>query len=288
MNDARRPRGGRGPRGGAERGRAPGKRSSGRHELERLLSKAGYCSRAQARELVLAGRVRVNGVVIVDPEAWFDLVRDRVTVDGAPLAPARTEGRRYLALHKPRGCVTTRSDPDGRATVYDLVADCGAWVVPVGRLDLDTSGLLLFTNDTQFADRVTSPDSHVPKTYLVDAAPRLTDDALARLARGVELADGPTRPAEVELVGHRGPTTRLRLTITEGRNRQVRRMVKAVGAKVERLERVAIGPLLLGDLERGRWRELDAREVEALLGASDAARAPERAARRARRSRDEE
>lgn len=253
-------------------GRAPGHRSSGCHELERLLSKAGYCSRAQARELVLAGRVRVNGVVILDPLAWFDLVRDAVVVDGRGIAPARTEGRRYLALHKPRGCVTTRSDPDGRATVYDLVADCGAWVVPVGRLDLDTSGLLLFTNDTQFADRVTSPDSHVPKTYLVEAEPRLADEALGALADGVLLTDGLTRPAQVELVGHRGPRTRFLLTITEGKNRQVRRMVKAVGAKVERLERVSIGPLELGDLERGRWRELHAREVAALIRAAEEAR----------------
>ncbi|MBK7877261.1 MAG: rRNA pseudouridine synthase [Planctomycetes bacterium] len=281
MNEGRRPprdsggpRGRRGGAGGGARGpgRTPGGRSSGRHELERLLSKAGFCSRAQARELVLAGRVRVNGVVIVDPEAWFDLVRDAVVVDGRAIAPARTEGRRYLALHKPRGCVTTRSDPDGRATVYDLVADCGAWVVPVGRLDLDTSGLLLFTNDTQFADRVTSPDSHVPKTYLVEAEPRLAQEALDALARGIELADGPTRPAEVELLGHRGPRTRFLLTITEGRNRQVRRMVKAVGAKVERLERVSIGPLELGELERGRWRELEPREVAALSRAADEAR----------------
>ncbi|MBI5362909.1 MAG: rRNA pseudouridine synthase [Planctomycetes bacterium] len=260
-------------------------RAGGRHELERLLSKAGACSRKVARAAIEAGRVRVNGVVIVDPLAWFDGRRDRIALDGAPLAPASKEGRRYLALNKPTGYVTTRSDPDGRPTVYDLVQDAGLWVVPVGRLDLETSGLLLMTNDTAFADRVTSPESHVPKTYQVDARPRLDDAALARLAEGVLLADGPTRTAAVELLGHKGPCTRFQLTLTEGRNRQVRRMVKAVGAKVERLERVAIGSLVLGALARGKWRELTEREVAALRRAGtepegQAVRAPARPRRK--------
>lgn len=254
-------------------GRGGGRRS-GAHELERLLSKAGVGSRAQARAWIVAGRVRVNGVVIVDPEAWFDGARDAIALDGKRVVLAKS---RYLALHKPTGHVTTRSDPDGRPTVYELVADAGAWVVPVGRLDLDTSGLLLLTNDTAFADLVTSPASHVEKTYVVDARPRLDDEALERLRRGVELHDGPTRPARVANVAHRGPTTRFELSITEGRNRQVRRMVKMVGSKVERLARVAIGPVELGDLARGRWRELDAREVQALRDAARTAESKRRA-----------
>lgn len=211
--------------------------------------------------------MRVNGVVIVDPLAWFDAERDVVTLDGKRV---ELGAPRYLALHKPRGYVTTRSDPDGRPTVYELVGDCGAWVVPVGRLDLETSGLLLFTNDTRFADLVTSPDSHVEKLYEVEAKPRLDASALERLRRGVVLHDGPTRPAKVEHLGERGPRTRFTIAITEGRNRQVRRMVREVGAKVERLVRRSIGPLELGELESGRWRELTAREVEALREAARA------------------
>lgn len=237
------------------------------HGLERLISKAGLGSRTQAREWIRAGRVRVNGVVIVDPEAWFDAARDEIRLDGRKLELAQ---RRYLALHKPRGYVTTRSDPDGRPTVYELVEDCGAWVVPVGRLDLETSGLLLFTNDTQFAELVTNPESHVEKLYEVEAGPRLSDAALERLRRGVTLHDGPTRPARVERLGERGPRTRFTIAISEGRNRQVRRMVKEVGAKVERLVRRSIGPLELGDLARGAWRELEPREVAELAAAARA------------------
>lgn len=252
--------------------RGRGDRRSGAHELERLLSKAGLGSRSQARAWIVAGRVRVNGVVIVDPEAWFDAARDAIELDGARVALAEPL---YVALHKPRGYVTTRSDPDGRPTVYELVDDAKAWLVPVGRLDLDTSGLLLLTNDTAFADLVTSPASHVAKTYVVDARPRLDEGALERLRNGVELpgdgSRGPTLPARVANVVHRGPTTRFELAITEGRNRQVRRMVKAVGSKVERLVRVAIGPVELGTLASGRWRVLDAREVRALRDAARAA-----------------
>jgi pseudouridine synthase len=256
-----------------------GGRKRGRHELERLLSKAGHCSRLQARALIAAGRVSVNGVVILDPLAWFD-ARDAIVVDGkalAGLARGRADtgakagsggvARRVLALHKPRGYVTTRSDPEGRPTVYDLVEGCGAWVVPVGRLDLDTSGLLLLTNDTVLADRVTSPASHVPKTYAVVARPALTEEGLAALARGLVLHDGPTRPAVVEIVAQGRTATRFSITITEGRNRQVRRMVKAAGSRVERLERRAIGPIELGGLARGAWRDLEPRELAELEAA---------------------
>jgi pseudouridine synthase len=217
---------------------------------------------------VRAGRVRVNGALILDPEAWFDPERDEFAVDGRPLA---RRVRLYVALHKPRGYMTTRSDPDGRPTVYDLLGQVDAWLVPVGRLDLDTSGLLLFTNDTQFADRVTSPDSHVPKTYRIEASPRLSAEAFARLERGLTLHDGPTRPARVDKIRQRGPASIFELTITEGRNRQVRRMVKEVGSRVEKLARIAIGPLALGTLASGAHRALTEAEVRALLAAADSA-----------------
>ncbi len=244
------------------------KRGSGseprRRGLERILSKFGVCSRAEARNLIRRGRVRVNGAVIVDPEAWFDPERDEIALDGRSV---RASKKLYYALHKPRGYITTRADPGGRLTVYELLGAIGAWVVPVGRLDLDTSGLLLFTNDTHFADLVSSPNSHVPKTYRVECSPRLDDEALARLARGVTLSDGPTRPAVVRDHAFRGPRSRFEITITEGRNRQVRRMVKEVGAKVEKLVRVSIGPLALGDLASGAVRPLADSEVEALVAA---------------------
>lgn len=235
----------------------------GARELERVLSKAGVCSRAQARAWIRAGRVRVNGARSLDPDARLDPERDVVTIDGRRL---RAQTRAYWALHKPRGHLTTRSDPDGRPTVYDLLGPIEEWVIPVGRLDLDTSGLLLLTNDTRFADRVTSPASHVPKTYRVEAEPRLGDEALERLRRGVVLKDGPTRPAVVKRIADRGPRTVLEITITEGRNRQVRRMVREVGSRVEKLVRISIGPVALGDLAPGAARRLSPAEVRALLG----------------------
>jgi pseudouridine synthase len=247
------------------RGRGNRPETPRRHGLERILSKLGVCSRTQAREWIRAGRVTVNRAVIVDPDAWFDVERDEVRVDGRDVRAAR---KLYYALHKPRGYLTTRTDPAGRPTVYALLGEVGAWLVPVGRLDLDTSGLLLFTNDTHFADAITSPMSHVEKTYRVECSPRLGDDALERLRRGVELNDGPTRPARVEKLGDRGKCTGFEITITEGRNRQVRRMVKEVGAKVEKLQRISIGPLGLGDLASGRLRELTEGEVDALMSAA--------------------
>jgi len=239
---------------------------SGEHELERLLSKAGACSRVEARALVRAGRVRVDGRVVRDPARSFS-AGARVELDGRPLGAAR---RRYLALHKPRGYVTTRRDPEGRPTVYDLLEGLDAHVVPVGRLDLETSGLLLLTNDTLFADRISDPDSHVPKTYKVEARPRLSDAALERLRGGLLLADGPTRPARVEKLGDRGPATRFLVTIDEGRNREVRRMVQELGSRVEKLARISIGALELGTLAAGKWRELEPAELRALGGPSRA------------------
>lgn len=241
-----------------------------RRALERVLSKAGLCSRAQARDLIREGRVRVNGRTAVDPEEPCDAARDDVRVDGRRV---QENERVYVMLHKPRAYLTTRDDPEGRRTVYELLAQLDAWVVPVGRLDGDTSGLLLFTNDTEFADLVTNPASHVEKTYVVTTRPRVDAAALARLAAGVELEDGPTRPARVEKLGDRDRSTRFAITITEGRNRQVRRMVRAVGAKVDKLHRSRIGPLELGDLPLGTWRALAAAEVSALRAAARSAKA---------------
>jgi len=229
--------------------------------LDRALSRAGVCSRAVAREWIAAGRVRVNGAPARGAEQWIDVRRDELTLDGRPLT---AQERVYFALNKPKGFLTSHGDPRGRRTVYDLLAGVDAWVVPVGRLDRDTSGLLLLTNDTDWAERIASPERHVPKTYRAKVAPRLSDDALERLRRGVELEDGPTRPALVARLRDVGATSILELTISEGRNRQVRRMLREVGSKVRELKRVAIGSLQLGTIPSGKWRRLSAEEADRL------------------------
>jgi 23S rRNA pseudouridine2605 synthase len=232
--------------------------------LERVLSKAGVGSRTEARKWIGAGRVNVNGKLEGDPNRWVDLERDHVTFDGTPLQKA---GHVYLLLHKPTGYLTTYRDPEGRKTIYDLL-DREQYLFPVGRLDLDTSGLLILTNDTAFAERLTNPEYHVPKTYVVKASAHLTEAQLDELRRGIELRDGPTRPAVVNRLRDPGGKTVFEITITEGRNRQVRRMVEALDAKVISLARTAIGPLALGDLEPGATRELTRDEVSALSSAS--------------------
>src|SRR5437764_12177382 len=229
--------------------------------LERILSKAGVGSRTEARRWIAEGRVKVNGRVMKDPDHWIDLERDRVAFDGKPLQKAE---KTYLLLYKPTGYLTTYRDPQGRPTIYDLLPERDRYLFPVGRLDLETSGLLILTNDTAFAERLTNPEYHVPKTYLVKASAHLTDDDLDKLRRGLELRDGPTRPAAVTRVRESGGKTVFEITLTEGRNRQVRRMVEALGAKVLKLVRVAIGPLRIGDLQIGKVRELTPDEVRTL------------------------
>jgi pseudouridine synthase len=242
--------------------------SGEKRTIDRWLSRRGACSREMAKEHVLAGRVKVDGRVVRDPGAWID-EDARVELDGRLVERAP---RVVLMLHKPTGCVTTRSDPAGRPTVHAHLSGAPAFVSAVGRLDLDTSGLLLFTNDNDLADLLTDPASHVEKHYRVEARPRLTDEQLRQLASGPRLSDGPTRPCRVEKLGDAGPATRFVVVVTEGRNRQVRRMVAAVGAKVSKLRRVRLGPLELGDLERGQWRLLSESEVEALEQAARLAR----------------
>jgi pseudouridine synthase len=210
--------------------------------------------------------VAVNGNIVQTPDHWVDVERDRVTLGGKLVRAGR---KIYVLLYKPTGYLTTYKDPEGRPTVYDLLEGLDQFVIPVGRLDLDTSGLLLMTNDTDFAELVTNPDHKVPKTYHVKALGALSADHLEQLRRGVPLDDGTTRPAVVARLRDSGKSTFLELTITEGRNRQVRRMLEAVGSKVRKLVRVAIGDLRIGEMAIGTWRELTTAEVEALrrLGA---------------------
>lgn len=229
--------------------------------LERVLSKAGIGSRTEARSWIQAGRVAVNGQEIRNPDQWVDLELDKVSLDGKPLV---SKAPIYLLLYKPTGYLTTYTDPEGRPTIYDLLQAVDRYVSFVGRLDLETSGLLLLTNDNQFAERMTNPDFKVPKTYLVRASGLLSDEQLDSLRNGLELRDGMTRPAHVVRISETGDETIFEITITEGRNRQVRRMVEALDSTVLKLERVAIGPLRIGDLKVGTFRELTAAEVKTL------------------------
>jgi 23S rRNA pseudouridine2605 synthase len=224
--------------------------------LQKVLARSGIGSRRTCEDLIAAGRVQINGEVAalgrrVDPTT------DRVTVDGVPVAVQ--PGLVYYLLNKPAGTVSTAADPDGRPVVTDLVPG-EPRVYPVGRLDADSEGLLLLTNDGDLTYRLTHPSFGVEKEYLVvvDGAPK--PGALRRLRDGVDLEDGRTSPARVAPVGPNG----LRITIHEGRNRQVRRMCEAVGHPVRALERVRFGPLSLGHLPRGAWRRLAPTEVQRL------------------------
>jgi 23S rRNA pseudouridine2605 synthase len=205
----------------------------------------------------------VNGKRIQTPDHWVDLQRDQVSLDGRPI---RAGKKVYFLLYKPKGYLTTYKDPEGRPTIYDLISGLGVWVFPAGRLDLDSSGLLILTNDTQFAERLTNPEHKVAKTYQVKASTLLSEDQLEHLRQGVTLSDGPTKPALVKRLRDSAKYTVIEITITEGRNRQVRRMLEAVGSKVLKLVRTAIGDVHIGDMVIGTHRTLREREVQQLNG----------------------
>ncbi len=231
--------------------------------LERVFSKAGAGSRTDARKWISTGKVRVNGKVVQNPDHWVDQDNDKITLDGKPL---RAASRSYILLYKPKGYLVSYRDPEGRPTVYALLGDVGKWLHPVGRLDLDTSGLLILTNDNDFAERVTNPDHKVAKTYQIKCSTLLGEEQIERLRQGVELGDGVTRPAVVERLRDGPKHTFLEMTISEGRNRQVRRMLEAVDSKVSKLVRTAIGAVRIEDLVIGKWRNLTADEVQSLRG----------------------
>ena len=226
--------------------------------LERALSKLGLASRSEARQLIADGRVHVDGRVITNPLARVVPERLDVRIDGVE---RERHQRITILLHKPRGYVTTRSDPEGRKTVYDLLAGVPGRVVPVGRLDLATSGLLLLTNDTQLANWLTDPKSAVPRVYLVTVRGRIDDAALAELKAGIVDAGEPLAASEVTVRKASGRETHLIVTLTEGRNREVRRLFAAVGHEVTRLRRVQFGGIELGELAPGQWRQVDRREL---------------------------
>jgi 23S rRNA pseudouridine2605 synthase len=227
--------------------------------LDRVLSRYGLASRNAARDAVLAGRVKVNGRVVRNPDLWTDPRQCSIHLDGNRLKPAR---KIYRLFYKPKGVITSHGDPAGRKTVYDCLEENAPWVSPVGRLDKDTSGLLLLTNDTDFADHVTDPASGVRKTYLVKANMLVNDELIARLAAGVNLTRGDrAQPMIVRRVEDRGKYSWLEIVLTEGKNREVRRMLEAVGLTVLKLVRTHIGPCTLDGLQVGQWRELRQSEI---------------------------
>ena len=231
--------------------------------LHKLLAEAGVASRRAAERLIVAGRVRVNGVPVIELGAHADPGRDRVEVDGRPIPQAGP--KRYVLLHKPRGFLTTREDPRGRPRVFDLVPELGVRLHSVGRLDFDAEGLLLLTNDGALTFHLTHPRHGVRRVYHVLVEGRLEPGVLTALERGVVLEDGPARVDQARRLRSAGTGLHwVELSLSEGRYREVKRLCRAVGLAVQRLRRVAFGALELGELPPGQWRELTPIEVERL------------------------
>ncbi len=229
--------------------------------LQKILASAGVASRRASEELIQAGRVSVNGQVVTELGAKADPSTDEIRVDGKPLA--HVEEKAYFALYKPTGYITSKSDPRNRRTVMTLAPEVPG-LHPVGRLDYDTSGLLLMTNDGDFTLALTHPRYGVPKTYEAWVQGHPSERILQRLREGVRLEDGWTSPAQVVSLGASGPESRVRITLHEGRNRQVRRMFAAVGHPVAKLKRLSVGPISLEGLKPGDIRPLTDQEIVAL------------------------
>jgi 23S rRNA pseudouridine2605 synthase len=233
--------------------------------LQKILAAAGIASRRRAEVIILAGRVTINGAIVTELGTKADLAIDKITVDGKPLAAPQRH--LYFLLHKPKGYVTTVSDPEGRPTVMDLLANIPERVYPVGRLDYSSEGLLLLTNDGDLAQKLTKAGDHMPKTYNVKVSGRPDEKSIQRLRQGITipLEDGrrvKTSPAKIRLIED-APNPWYEVTLIEGRNRQIRRMFQQIGFLVEKIKRVQFGPLKL-DVPPGKFRPLTSREVAEL------------------------
>lgn len=230
--------------------------------LARAISKLGYCSRSRAAELIRAGRVRLNGALRRDPETPVHIGKDRIEIDGQPVA-----GREqiYLVLNKPRGVITSASDEKGRETVYSCLPAGLPWVAPVGRLDKASEGLLLITNDSEWAARIAAPETHLDKTYHVQIATIADEHLLDEIQKGVQLEDGEfLRVKHASILRHGERNSWLEIVLDEGKNRQIRRILEHFRIEALRLVRVAIGPLAMGDLPKGAARPLKREEKQAL------------------------
>ena len=242
---------------------APRSKTSRNIGLARALSKLGICSRSQAAELIRAGRVKLNGTLRRDPETPVHIEKDRIELDGSPLAKSE---RIYLALNKPRGVVTTASDEKGRETVYAFLSAEFPWVAPVGRLDMASEGLLLLTNDSEWAARISAPETHLEKTYHVQIDAIADENLLNALRTGIRSSeDGELLRAKGASLLRRGERNSwIEIVLDEGKNRQIRRMLEQLQIEVLRLIRVAIRPLALGDLAKGKTRVIEKDEKQAL------------------------
>ncbi|MCR5708404.1 MAG: rRNA pseudouridine synthase [Ruminococcus sp.] len=230
--------------------------------IQKMIANSGYCSRRKAEELISRGKVRLNGhpVKLGDKCGYKDII----TIDGERIYMPRKKNLVYIMMNKPRGYVTTVSDELDRRCVMDLLDGVEERVYPIGRLDRNSEGLLLFTNDGDFANSIMHPSRHVSKTYRVTVRPDISDDQLVQLSEGVDIDGRKTLPASVIVKEKEQGRVVLLITIKEGRNRQIRKMCEAVGLEVARLRRISIGPVKLGMLKPGTWRELTAEELRAL------------------------
>lgn len=233
--------------------------------LQKLIAESGMCSRRKAEELIKQGKVTVNGRAAHIGDGAT--VKDIIAIDGEKLSIAKKREKYYIMLNKPRGYVTTMSDELDRRCVTELLKDFPARVYPVGRLDRNSEGLLLFTNDGNFSNDIMHPSRHVSKTYRVTVRPPVSEEQLARLSAGVEIDGRKTLPASVDVLVQEQGRVVLQIVIREGRNRQIRRMCEAVSLEVARLKRTAIGPLRLGMLKPGAYRELTSEELRAIRSA---------------------
>lgn len=233
--------------------------------IHKIMADSGYCSRRKAEELIKQGRVKLNGhPVKVGDKARF---KDVITVDGEKIYIPKKKNFIYIMLNKPRGYVTTVSDEQDRKCVMDLLGDIEERIYPVGRLDRNSEGLILFTNDGEFANSIMHPSKHISKTYRVTVRPDINDDQLVKLSDGVELDGKKTLPATINVLDKTPGRVVMTITIREGRNRQIRRMCEAVGLEVARLRRISIGPIKLGMLKPGAYRELTPEELRAIRNA---------------------
>lgn len=230
--------------------------------IQKMIADSGFCSRRKAEELMSKGRVKLNGhPVKLGDKCGF---KDIITIDGERIYMPRKKNFIYIMMNKPRGYVTTVSDELDRRCVMDLLEDVEERVYPVGRLDRNSEGLLLFTNDGEFANNIMHPSKHITKTYRVTVRPDINDEQLVQLSEGVEIDGKKTLPATVIVKEKQQGRVVLLITIKEGRNRQIRKMCEAVGLEVARLRRISVGPLRLGMLKPGTWRELTADELRAI------------------------
>jgi len=230
--------------------------------LQKILAEAGVASRREAERMIVNGRVRVNGALIRELGTKADAAKDQITVDGKPIKTA--EKKVYLAFHKPVNVMVTRKDPEGRPTVFDYLKEIPERVNYVGRLDFDSEGLILLTNDGELLARLTHPRYEVPKTYHVKVVGRVTKESLAKIAKGVNVGAFVAQPSKARVYKENPNNTWVEVILKEGKNREVRRIFEALGHKTMRLIRMAVGPVRLNDLPAGRWRALDRKEIQAL------------------------